>query len=90
MFYTDGAMDALDATGAQFGIERLRQAVVAERHNPAQVICDKLLDRISAFRADTPQYDDITLVAVQVLPFVGVRPERVSSFATSSDGADRS
>ena len=66
LFYTDGVIDALDASGQQFGLERLHQALLVERNNPAQVVCDKLLEISAVFRADTPQYDDITLVAVQV------------------------
>jgi len=66
LFYTDGVIDALDASGQQFGLERLHQALLVERNNPAQVVCDKLLEISEVFRADTPQYDDITLVAVQV------------------------
>ncbi len=66
LFYTDGAVDALDATGAQFGVDRLDEVLQTERNQPAQALCDKLLDLINAFRAETPQYDDITLVAVQV------------------------
>ena len=66
LFYTDGVTDALDAAGAKFGVEQLRQIVLAEGNRRAQVLCDKLVDRIYAFRGETPQYDDITLVAVQV------------------------
>ena len=66
LFYTDGATDALDSTGAQFGIERLRKIFLAEGNPPAQVLCDRILDLIGAFRAGTPQYDDVTLVAVRV------------------------
>ena len=66
LFYTDGVTDVLDAHGNQFGLERLRQALVAQRSAPAQALCDTLLEMTAAYRAATPQYDDITLVAVQV------------------------
>jgi serine phosphatase RsbU (regulator of sigma subunit) len=66
LFYTDGITDALDAQGNQFGLERLRQAFLVQRNAPAQTICDTLLEMSAAYRAETPQYDDITLVAVQV------------------------
>jgi sigma-B regulation protein RsbU (phosphoserine phosphatase) len=66
LFYTDGVTDVLDAQSNQFGLERLRQALTAERRAPAQALCDTLLEMTAAYRASTPQYDDITLVAVQV------------------------
>ena len=66
LFYTDGVTDVLDAQGNQFGLERLRQALLAQRSAPAQVLCDSLLEMTAAYRAETPQYDDITLVAVRV------------------------
>ena len=66
LFYTDGATDALDAQGNQFGLERLRQALSARRSAPAQALCDAILEMTAGYRAATPQYDDITLVAVRV------------------------
>ena len=66
LFYTDGVTDVLDAHGNSFGLERLCQAFLAQRGAPAQAICDTLLEMTAAHRAATPQYDDITLVAVRV------------------------
>ena len=66
LFYTDGITDALDAANNQFGLERLRRAFFAERGAPPQIVCDALLEMTTSFRGAIPQYDDITLVAVQV------------------------
>jgi sigma-B regulation protein RsbU (phosphoserine phosphatase) len=66
LFYTDGVTDVQDAQGNRFGLERLRQALLAQRSAPAQALCDTLLEMTAAYHAATPQYDDITLVAVQV------------------------
>ena len=66
LLYTDGVTDVLDAQGNPFGLERLRQALLAQRSAPAQTLCDTLLEMTAAYRAATPQYDDITLVAVRV------------------------
>lgn len=66
LFYTDGITDVLNAEGTQLGFERLREALLLERSASAQTVCDSLLEMSAAFRAETPQYDDITLVAVQV------------------------
>ena len=66
LLYTDGATDVLDAQGNPFGLERLREALSARRSAPAQALCDALLEMTAVYRAETPQYDDITLVAVRV------------------------
>ena len=65
LLYTDGVTDVLDSQDNPFGLERLHQALLTQRSAPAQVLCETLLEMISAHRAATPQYDDITLVAVQ-------------------------
>jgi serine phosphatase RsbU (regulator of sigma subunit) len=66
LFYTDGVTDVLDAQGNQFGIERLRHALSVHRNASAQALCDALWEMTTTYRTATPQYDDITLVAVQV------------------------
>jgi serine phosphatase RsbU (regulator of sigma subunit) len=66
LLYTDGVTDVVDSQGNQFGRERLRQAFSAKRSVPAQALCDLLLEMTEAYRGETPQYDDITLVAVRV------------------------
>lgn len=66
LFYTDGLTDAHDANGKQFGLDRVCQTLSAHRTARAQTVCDTLLAGTAAYRADTPQYDDITLLAVRV------------------------
>ncbi len=66
LFYTDGVTDVLDSQGNPFGLERLRRALAAHRGAPAQALCDTLLEMTAAYRAETPQYDDITLVTVRI------------------------
>jgi serine phosphatase RsbU (regulator of sigma subunit) len=66
LLYTDGVTDVADPQGNQFGLERLRQALLAQRNAPAQTLCDTIVELTAGFRATTPQYDDITLVTVQV------------------------
>jgi serine phosphatase RsbU (regulator of sigma subunit) len=66
LLYTDGIIDSRNASGEHFGIDRLREAILAEQHQPSQCLCDRLVDRIAAFRGEAPPYDDLTVVAVQV------------------------
>ena len=55
LFYTDGVTDVLDAQGNPFGLERLRQALSAQRSAPAQAICDTLLEITAALQRDRPR-----------------------------------
>lgn len=66
LLYTDGITDVLDVNGSAFGIKRLREALLTLRTAPAQAICDRLVGQAEAYHAESPQYDDITLVAVRV------------------------
>jgi sigma-B regulation protein RsbU (phosphoserine phosphatase) len=65
--FTDGAADAIDANGKRFGYERLESTVCASLGGSAQAVCDRVLTSLQSFRGETPQVDDITLVAVKAL-----------------------
>ena len=66
--YTDGVTEAANAGQEQFGEERLRETVRASLSLSAAEICQTVADRVQAFTAGTPQWDDITLAVVKVTP----------------------
>ena len=65
LFYTDGVTDGLDPTGISFGLSKLSEALLKRRNESAQALCEALLQACEQHRSDAPQYDDITIVAVQ-------------------------
>ncbi|MCX7706513.1 MAG: GAF domain-containing protein [Anaerolineae bacterium] len=65
LFYTDGAVDALNAQGEAFGEERLAALLQGQRHAPAEVIADAIDAAVREFAATTPQYDDFTLILIK-------------------------
>jgi phosphoserine phosphatase RsbU/P len=65
LLYTDGATDAANSAGEQFGAERLHDVVLADRHGPAEQIVAGIGSALRGFIGDAPQYDDITLVAIR-------------------------
>jgi phosphoserine phosphatase RsbU/P len=65
LLYTDGAMEALDKAGNQFGEERLRALVGQEREAAPEAFVDHAYGVVGAYTGDAPQQDDITLVALQ-------------------------
>jgi len=65
LLYTDGVIEAVDAQAEMFGDERLKAAIGAHRHQPAQVVCEQVLERMSTHIGDVAQRDDVTLVCIQ-------------------------
>lgn len=65
LMYTDGVTEATDQAGEMFGLQRLREVVLAKRTTSADAVCQRLLEQIVAFSAGAPQYDDITLLCLQ-------------------------
>src|SRR6266508_128671 len=67
LLYTDGVTEAVDPGGNFFETERLYETARQTSGATAQVICDRLLDAITAHRGPAPQADDVTLVAVHAI-----------------------
>jgi len=64
--YTDGAIEAINRTGEEFGEERLLNLVKSKSHLPAMRARDEIFGSIEEWCAGTPQFDDITLVVLKV------------------------
>jgi sigma-B regulation protein RsbU (phosphoserine phosphatase) len=64
--YTDGVTEAFNPAGEEFGEERLRQLVASSAHLSAQTLTEKIVDAVNEWCQDTPQHDDLTLVAMKV------------------------
>jgi sigma-B regulation protein RsbU (phosphoserine phosphatase) len=65
LLYTDGASEAMDAQGVLLGHERLSTIVREISGDSAQELCEQLLREIVDYHGNTPQSDDITVVAVR-------------------------
>ena len=65
VLYTDGVTEALDAKGAEFGIERTMESVRAGAQEGAPAILKRLISDLRSFVGSTPQNDDITLIAIR-------------------------
>ena len=63
--YTDGVTEALDASGALFGEDRLHEALVAASGAEPASMCRIVRAAVAAFAEGTPQADDITVLAVR-------------------------
>ncbi len=67
LLYTDGATEALDAEGDEFGAERLVHALQASATGSAANVIRRLTDDLKTFVGNYPQHDDITLIAIRKL-----------------------
>jgi len=64
LLYTDGVTEAENSQSAQFGMNRLEQAILEMRGHPARRVVEHLIKRVAEFAKGAPQSDDITCVAV--------------------------
>jgi sigma-B regulation protein RsbU (phosphoserine phosphatase) len=70
LLYTDGILEAMDASQEEFGKARLQQFFEAHGHLPAGQFASTLLDEIARWAGRSTgrrQEDDITLVAIDFL-----------------------
>ena len=61
--FTDGVTEAVDASNELFGEARL-QPVLAQGGRPEEV-CRRVKEAVDAFAGPTPQFDDITMLALR-------------------------
>ena len=64
--YTDGAIDAVNPAGEEFGEERLLKLVKSKAHLPAIKARDEIFRGIEDWCGAAPQPDDITMVVLKV------------------------
>jgi sigma-B regulation protein RsbU (phosphoserine phosphatase) len=65
LLYTDGVNETLNRDGEEFGVDALRLALEASAADGADAIVSQISSDLRAFMGDTPQNDDITLIAVE-------------------------
>ena len=65
VFYSDGVTDRSDAHGELYGVERLKEAAVRSRRDPARIALYSLLGEVQGWSAGTPSEDDATLVVAK-------------------------
>jgi sigma-B regulation protein RsbU (phosphoserine phosphatase) len=64
--YTDGAIDAVNPAGEEFGEDRLLKLVKSKSHLPALKARDEIFRGIEEWCGDAAQPDDITMVVLKV------------------------
>jgi serine phosphatase RsbU (regulator of sigma subunit) len=65
VLYTDEIPEALDINKAEYGLKRLWQAVVENRHRPAREIREAVINDVRQYIGAMKLFDDITLVVIE-------------------------
>jgi phosphoserine phosphatase RsbU/P len=65
LLYTDGINEAVDTEGREFGKEQIKSALESGAPGGAAYLIQNVVDRVSRFRGNQPQNDDITLVTLK-------------------------
>lgn len=81
LLYTDGVTEAMDPSGALFGDARLAETLRAAPSGDPESVCRMVRAAVAAFAAGAPAADDLTLLAVQLLP----PPHRTLTFPATRD-----
>jgi serine phosphatase RsbU (regulator of sigma subunit) len=64
VLYTDGVTESFDASGDEFGEERLLDGLRRRRDLPTQALLDSIVDEVRRF-SPHEQYDDITMIVAR-------------------------
>jgi phosphoserine phosphatase RsbU/P len=67
VFFSDGIVDAVNATGDMFGDERLTKLLESQHPPTAQSTVDAILQAVTDFQAGTAHFDDETIVVLRAL-----------------------
>jgi sigma-B regulation protein RsbU (phosphoserine phosphatase) len=62
VLFTDGVIEALDASGEEFGMERLLSVLRENSGASASDMLTRVQEAVLAFSANAPQHDDITIM----------------------------
>ncbi len=66
LFYTDGLTETMNEQKKQYGMNRLKRIISENREESATYIKEKIHNSLTAFRGNSPYFDDITLVILKV------------------------
>lgn len=65
VLFSDGATDAVNGDGEQYGNGRLLATVEAHGHLSATGLKSRIVAEVTAWRRDAPAFDDLTLLVVE-------------------------
>ncbi len=85
LLYSDGVTDAQNRELEQYGTTRLFEELKQSKTLPPRSIVNKVLNSVSTFIEDTPQFDDITLEVISYYGTDGVPHQKTQSSFFSAE-----
>jgi phosphoserine phosphatase RsbU/P len=67
VFFSDGLTDRANARGEMYGVDRLREAALRSRRDPARIVLYSLLGEVQGWSNGTLPEDDTTLIVAKAL-----------------------
>ena len=64
VLYSDGVTEAMNASGEEYGLDRLREVIAATASQGADGVTKAIFDSVREFAGEAPQSDDITCLTV--------------------------
>ena len=64
--YTDGVPEATDAQNRMFSVSGMLDALNAAKQNGPKDVLSAVWDRVNAFVGDAPQFDDLTMLCLEM------------------------
>ena len=65
LLYTDGANEALDIHGDEFGLDHVIEILRTRAPEGAAAVIEAISSAVTSFVGEHPQSDDITLIAIE-------------------------
>lgn len=66
LLYSDGITDACNEDNDRFGLQRVQTLLVDHSSAAPEALCDNILNAVTEFQGTAPQFDDQTLLVMQV------------------------
>jgi sigma-B regulation protein RsbU (phosphoserine phosphatase) len=65
VLYTDGVTEARNRAGAEYGLDRLTEALASRHGSPAREIAAIIREDLETFRLGTPREDDVSIMVIR-------------------------
>lgn len=70
--YTDGVAEATDANNNLYGTDRMLDALNRNKDVNCETILHRMKEEIDTFVGEAPQFDDITMLCLELMPQYGI------------------
>ena len=64
--YTDGITEAMNEQNQEWGLSQLIESIQTHQKDTASDLLDHIEADVLSFVGNTPQYDDMTMLAIQI------------------------